>query len=319
MVTKNKLMESALAPSIADTDENVVLNQIYMKLSLPSLARRIFGFTHIHGPTGGVFAIKSKDTGDGIELLRNDITVEDDVSNSVFITQEAFDDMANIFGEDVKERILTYMKRYANIDENKYCIEFLKKHSKQVPALTLSNPNDPEIIWKEIAYKATQLVLEANMTGRITFNSYLLIPYKYAAAIMAMFPMMYHQNEPIMDDMYAGSICGMSVYINPDIEDTNVYVGLRDKCYTNPVKQKMDMGRDGHEGGDGSDVVELDNEECELGKCAAIFTSYYDKIIGPVNDVKTGNGKYFIFKRFAITPNPLHTEDTPMMFRFEIN
>lgn len=284
---KGALTEAALAPNIADTDENVVLNQIYMKLSLPSLGRQLFGFTHIHGPTGGVFAIKSKDTGDGIELLRNDIEVEDDVSNGVFISQEAFDDMANMFGEDVKERILTYMKRYANIDENKYCIEFLKNHSKQVPALTLTNPLDPETTWKEIAYKATQLVLEANMSGRITFNSYMLLPYKYASAIMTMYPMMIRQNEPIMDDMYVGNICGMSIYINPDIEDDNIYVGLRD--------------------------------EVEIGKCSAIFTSYYDKIIGPVIDVKTGNNKYFIFKRFAITPNPLHTETTPMMFKFTIN
>lgn len=285
-MTTNELLESSLAPNIADTDENVVLNKIYMKLSLPSLGRRIFGFTKIHGPTGGVFAIKSKDTGDGIELLRNDIKVEDDVSNRITISQEAFDDWVNMFGEDVKERIVTYMKRYANIDENKYSLEFLNTHSKQLPPLTLSNPADPEVVWKEIAYKATQAVLEANMTGRITFNSYLLLPYKYASAIMAMYPMMIHQNEPIMDDMYVGSIGGMGIYINPDIEDNNVYVGLRD--------------------------------EVEIGKCAAIFTTYYDKIVGPVVDAKTGNASYFIFKRFAITPNPLHTETTPMMFKFAI-
>jgi len=278
--------ESALAPNIADTDENVVLNQIYMKLSLPSLGRRIFGFTKIHGPTGGVFAIKSKDTGDGLELLRNNITVNDDVSNSISISQEAFDDWVNMFGEDVKERIVTYMGRYANIDENDYCIEFLKNNSKLSTALTLSNPADPDVVWKEIAYKATQLVLEANMSGRITFNSYLVVPYKYAASIIAMYPKMISQNEPVLDDMYVGNVAGMAIYINPDVEDDNVYVGLRDD---------------------------------EIGRCSAIFTSYYDKIIGPVADVKTGNHKYFIFKRFAITANPLHTDTTPMMFKFKVN
>ena len=284
---KGALTEASIAPNIADTDENVVLNQIYMKLSLPSLGRQLFGFTHIHGPTGGVFAIKTKDTGDGVELLRNNITVNDDVSNnSISISQEAFDDWVNTYGEDVKERIVTHMKRYSNIDENKYCIEFLKNHSKQVSALTLSTPLDPEITWKEIAYKATQLVLEANMTGRITFNSYILLPYKYASAIMTMYPMMIRQDEPTMDDMFAGSICGMGIHINPDVEDDNIYVGLRDD---------------------------------DIGRCSAIFTSYYDKVIGPVVDVKTGNHKYFIFKRFAITANPLHTDTTPMMFKFKVN
>lgn len=278
--------EASSAPNIDGTDENVVLNQIYMKLSLPSLGRSIFGFTKIHGPTGGVFAIKAKDTGDGIELLRNNITVNDNVSNSISISQEAFDDWVNTYGEDVKERIVTHMGRYANIDENDYCIKFLKNNSKLSTALTLTNPLDPDIVWMEIAYKATQLVLEANMSGRITFNSYLVVPYKYAASIIAMYPKMVNQNNHVLDDMYAGNVAGMAIYINPDAEDDNVYVGLRDD---------------------------------EIGRCSAIFTSYYDKIVGPVADVKTGNHKYFIFKRFAITTNPLHTDTTPMMFKFKVN
>ena len=278
--------EASSAPNIDGTDENVVLNQIYMKLSLPSLGRSIFGFTKIHGPSAGVFAIKAKDTGDGIELLRNNITVTDVASNSISISQEAFDDWVNTYGEDVKERIVTHMSRYANINENDYCIKFLKNNSKLSTTLTLTNPLDPDMVWMEIAYEATQLVLEANMSGCITFNSYLVVPYKYAASIIAMYPKMINQNIHVLDNMYAGNVAGMAIYINPDVEDDNVYVGLRDD---------------------------------EIGRCSAIFSSYYDKIVGPVADVKTGNHKYFIFKRFAITANPLHTDTTPMMFKFKVN
>ena len=72
------------------------------------------------------------------------------------------------------------------------------------------------------------------------------------------------------------------IYVNPDTEDMNIYVGVN--------------GR-------------------EPGTSSVIF-SPYQYTVSPAIDPDTGINYLYVFNRYGITMNPLHTEDDPMLYKF---
>lgn len=281
------LLENVFAPNIETTDENLSLPEIYMKMRFPSVGKEIFTNAPVHGPTGAIFAIRGKASKDGYELLRSEVEVFPDMlEKKVEISKEVVEDLQSMFGLDGLKLLAAYLAGFAKEEENDKTLAFLEANCVSRPNLTLSEPQNPETTWKEISYKAHQLVLEANMTGKMTYNAFVLLPYKYAASIMADFADLHNSKEANIDEAFVGNSGNLKFFINPDPEADTVYVGL-----THPF---------------------------DTGKSCATFSEYFNEIREAL-DPKSGRIKYFIYSKFALTKNPLHTANTPLMFKFKIS
>ena len=281
------LNENVFAPNIETTDENLSLPEIYMKMRFPSVGKEIFTNAPVHGPTGAIFAIRGKASKDGYELLRSDVEVFPDMlEKKVEISKEVVEDLQSMFGLDGLKLLAAYLAGFAKEEENDKTLTFLETNCESRPNLTLSEPQNPETTWKEISYKAHQLVLEANMTGKMTYNAFVLLPYKYAASIMSDFADLHNSREANIDEAFVGNSGNLKFFINPNPEADTVYVGL-----THPF---------------------------DTGKSCAVFSEYFNEIREAL-DPKSGRIKYFIYSKFALTKNPLHTANTPLMFKFKIN
>ena len=285
MTEETQAYNQVNAPSVATSDENLSFQQLYYKSSLPSLAKRIFFNAPIHGPTGAIFGIKGKNTKDGFEIIRNEVEVFPDMlEKQVSISGEALDDIKNMYGKDGLEILATYINGFVNKYENEKTIEFLEKHAKSSTTLTLTEPNSSKQTLREISMKCSELILEANSTGKLTYKAFVILPYKYAAAVIAEYADLSTPTVAIIDDLFVGSNGQMNFYINPNPSADTVYIGLAD-----------------------------DN----TGTSCATYSDYFNEIRTAISD-STGMMKYFIYAKFALTPSPLHTENTPMMFKFTI-
>lgn len=281
------LNENVFAPNIETTDENLSLPEIYMKMRFPSVGKEIFTNAPVHGPTGAIFAIRGKASKDGYELLRSEVEVFPDMlEKKVEISKEVVEDLQSMFGLDGLKLLAAYLAGFAKEEENDKTLAFLETNCESRPNLTLSEPQNPETTWKEISYKAHQLVLEANMTGKMTYNAFVLLPYKYAASIMSDFADLHNSKEANIDEAFVGNSGNLKFFINPNPEADTAYVGL-----THPF---------------------------DTGKSCATFSEYFNEIREAL-DPKSGRIKYFIYSKFALTKNPLHTANTPLMFKFKIN
>lgn len=281
------LLENVFAPNIETTDENLSLPEIYMKMRFPSVGKEIFTNAPVHGPTGAIFAIRGKASKDGYELLRSEVEVFPDMlEKKVEISKEVVEDLQSMFGLDGLKLLAAYLAGFAKEEENDKTLAFLEANCVSRPNLTLSEPQNPETTWKEISYKAHQLVLEANMTGKMTYNAFVLLPYKYAASIMADFADLHNSSFANIDKAFVGNSGNLKFFINPNPEADTAYVGL--------------------------------THLFDTGKSCATFSEYFNEIREAL-DPKSGRIKYFIYSKFALTKNPLHTTTTPLMFKFKIN
>lgn len=280
----NNLNETQWAPNIGLTDENLSLNGVYQELKLPSLARSIFTVSDMHGPTAAIFNITGNDHG-GISLVRSEVEIYDNEPVRTKITQETLQDIETQFGEDGKRSVAVLLRGFANDNENEKTIEFLKTHAVQSSSLTISEPSSPDFTWREISWKVQQCVLEMNKKRIRTYHAFVVLPYKYASAIMSVFADLRNSELANESTLFVGQSGLTKWFINPDQNDNNVYVGLKD--------------------------------EVDAGRGCAVFSPYQNEITDAV-DWKTGERVYFIWNRFAITISPLHTNENPLLMRFEV-
>jgi hypothetical protein len=275
---------SQWSPNVACTDENLSVNGIYQELKLPSLGRCIFTVTPIHGPTAAIFNVTSTDTG-GIKFVRSEVEVYDSKPKKTNITSEAVHDIDTQFGEDGLKNIAKLLKGLANEDENEKTVKFLKDKAVDFGSVEISEPMSPDFTWREISWKTQQCILEMNSKKIRTYNAFVVLPYKYASAIMSVFADLRNSDLADSTSLYVGTSGLTDWFINPDSTDENCYVGLRDIKGT--------------------------------GKGCAVFSPYTNEITSAL-DPETGSTTMFIWNRFAITISPIHTTDNPMLVKFSV-
>lgn len=281
---KKKLNEDQWAPNIAVTDENLSINGIYQQSKLPSLGRSIFTVTEVHGPTAALFNITGNNKG-GISLLRSEVEVFDSVPVRTNITHETVQDMKSQFGEDALYRIANLLKGFANDDENVKTIAFLQANAIPTTPVTITDQLSPDYTWREISWKVQQCILEMNSKHIRTYNAFVVLPYKYASAIMSVFADLRNSDIADASTLFVGKSGLTDWYVNPDSSDNKVYVGLKD-----------DLG---------------------TGRSCAVFSPYKNEITDAI-DYETGSKVYFIWNRYAITISPLHSNEEPMLMSFEV-
>lgn len=279
-----KLNEDQWAPNIACTDENLNINGIYQQLKLPSLGRSIFEVIDVHGPTAALFNITGNNKG-GISVLRSEVEVFDSKPVRTGITQETIQDMKSQFGENAENRIATLLKGFANDDENKKTIAFLKANAVPTSNVSITDPLSPDYTWREISWKVQQCVLEMNSKHMRTYGAFVVLPYKYASAIMAVFADLRNSDYANVSNLFIGRSGLTDWFVNPDADDETVYVGLRDVN--------------------------------ETGRGCAVFSPYQNMITDAI-DPETGSKAYFIWNRYALTISPLHSTSEPMLMSFGV-
>lgn len=283
----SKINENTWAPTISCTDENLSINGIYQQTKLPSLGRKIFTVTDIHGPTGAIFNV-STNSNDGITILRQEVEVFDypDSVIKTKITTEALQDIKSQYNEDGLILIANYLKGITNDDENKKTINFLKTNSVATSNISLSEPTKPDTVWTELSYKIQNCVLEMNSKHIRTYKAFVVLPYSLGASIMSVFAGLDNPGIADQTSLFIGKTGLTDWYINPDAEDINVYVGLKDEAGT--------------------------------GRGSAVFSPYVNELRF-TKDPETGNTVCFIWNRYAITLSPLHNVNEPMLMKFTIS
>lgn len=286
-MTQNTILEDttgANAPNIATTDENLSVDSMFQQKSLPSLGRQIFSVIDVNGPTAALFNIKTKASKDGFELVRAEVEVFPSKSINTGIVEESIQDIFTQYGKDAQNVIGTMLRGLANQDENEKTLQFLENKSLSTPNLTLSDSTNARNNLFEISQKVQELVLKANSKYMRTFSCYCVLPQKFAASILSLDSYI-NGHESEVNDLFVGTVGKTKFYMSTDPTSTMAYVGLKD--------------------------------EIDASKSSAVFSPYTSNVTTS-QDPDTGEQKYFIFNRYAITQSPLHTVGDELMFKFNI-
>lgn len=282
-------MNEHWAENIATSDENLnELNKLFQQSKLPSLPKCIFKNCEMHGPTAAVFSVVTENG--NVTIKRNEVEVINQFGiNSpikTFISPEALTDMKRQYGEDGMELLSNYLKGLANDFETAKCIEFLDDNAVSNGLLTLPDATSPSDVWERISYKTTECILKMNSKNIRTYEAFVVMPYTVGASIMSMFGGMDNAELADQTKLFVGSSGLTSWYINPDQTVTDIFVGLKDDTGT--------------------------------GRNCAYFSTYTKEITYAV-DPESGDTHYFIWDRFALTMNPSHTNDNPMLMKFSLS
>jgi hypothetical protein len=265
----NKVFEATIGTDIATTDANLNINEIYQQTRIDSLARQVCAISPISGPTGGLFVIKRNPGGDFF-LTRNEVEVIQTTPIKTGITQETIQNIQSMYGMEANNIIGRLLRGSANMDENAKFLNFLDLKSFLLSPLTVSSTANVETIAFEILGKITPEVLLMNTDGFISFESWVILPYKFAAAFAALNQYI-GSNELDENELFAAKIGLTKFFINPNALSNKVYFGLYSE---------------------------------DPSKASVVFSPYTDDVI-IAQDYDTGNTVYNIFNRYAITENPL--------------
>jgi hypothetical protein len=272
------------APEIATTDENLSVDNLFQQTLLPSLGKQIFSVIPVNGPTAALFNIRKKKDANDFELLRSEVEVYPSQSITTNVTQEVIQDLFSQYGREAEKIIGSLLRGLANDDENQKTLAFLEANSATAPDVVLSDSHNAEVNLFEITQKVHELVLLINNKTLRTFESWAVVPYQPLGGLMGLtgLNIVNDENER---GLYITTVGQTRFYLNPDVNSTTVYVGLKDP--NNPSKS------------------------------SAVFSPYRSSVVEASNP-NTGDNVYHIFNRYAITLSPLHETGNELLYKFNI-
>ena len=113
----------------------------------------------------------------------------------------------------------------------------------------------------------------------------IVLPYNLGASIMSVFADLHNSELADANSLFVGKSGLTNWYLNPNANDSNIYVGLVDKLGT--------------------------------GRGSAVFSPFENELKF-AKDYETGETRCFIWNRYAITISPLHSASEPMIMKFEV-
>lgn len=286
-INENQLVENITSPlggdpNIAQTEQNLSVDNIFQQTTIQSLARQVCSNVTLKGPSGSLFNIKK--TSDGFKLVKKDVIEFPSTLLPTGVTREAIQDLKSQFGKDIDVVIGTLFRGISNEIENEKLFEVLDVESKDYGDLQLSDSLNAEMNLFEVTQRVHEIILKMNQKFQRTFDAFAIIPYKPLGGIMGL-------------SQYAGAlkkeerglfitqIGSTKFYLNPDINNDYAYVGLKD--------------------------------EDNLSKSSLVFAPYQNQIIDVI-DPDSGEVIYFLVNRFAIESSPLHEVDNEMLYKFKV-
>ena len=267
-------------PNIDSGDKNL-LNKLFQQLKLSSLPRDIFSYIRMGSSSGGVFAMRTKENATDIEVIRQNIScsIHDPLKTS--ISQEAYQDIKFMYGENALESIAKMLRAETNTQENTDCIKFLQDNSTDEGTLTFEDGTEEKFY--ALNRKINECVLKANYESIRSFNNWAVVPYKVMAYVLGELTNVNGMPLGEQGTLKIARIGLTDFYLNPDISDENVYVGLKD----------------------------LENPS----KSSAFFGEYTSDVTSTI-DPEDGSFKFYIYNRYGMAQNPLANGSKPMLFKF---
>lgn len=270
-------------PNIDSGDKNL-LNKLFQELRLSSLPREIFAYVKMGSSSGGIFAMRTKANSKDIEVIRQNISCEIREPLKTSISQEAYQDIKYMYGEDAIENIAKMLRAETNAQENSDCIKFLKSASSDEG--TLSFEDGTEEKFYALNRKINECVLKANYESIRCFSNWAVVPYTVLSYVLGELTNVNGIALGENNSLKVARIGLTDFYLNPDISDKNIYVGLKDSINTS--------------------------------KSSAFFGDYTSDVTSTI-DPSDGSFKFYIYNRYGIAKNPLANGSKPMLFKFTTN
>ena len=280
----NEEIEGKLGTTSQDiegVDQNLTIDEIFQQNKIDSLAKYVCSVSPLYGPSGAIFNLKSTNT--GVKLLRQEVVTFPSDSVKTDITSEAIHDLVSMFGIQAYDVIGKLLRGISNEKENTRLFEVLDASSKVEADLTLTDSKNALSNYSEITQKVQELIIKMNSKDFRTFESFVILPY-YAVASMSGISTFNNDTDSNADNLFLTRINKTSYFLNPDINSTKAYVGLKD---TN------------------------------MSKSSLYFVPYTSEIQESV-DPDSGLSVYRIYNRFAIETSVLHETDNEMLYTFNI-
>lgn len=279
------LNEEIQLTDIASVDNKTPVEKTFQQINLPSLGRYIFPVVNMAGPKAGVFNLR--DDGSKLSLVRRDLEVFDSEPIRTEITQEAIQDMESMYGGSgaATQYVAKMFKGLANDQENKKTLEFLRSSCKATDDLSLKNTENPETNMFYIINRIAKCTLMINEKYARSFTTWAVLPQNALSNVMAIFAYQRGVGTEQLSKLYATDTGSTKFYMNPESDDTNVYVGIK--------------------------------SEEDPSRSSAFFGSYKSELKWTLHG-DTGSKVFWIYNRFGICASPLHTEAEPMMIKFKV-
>lgn len=285
---KQNLTEQVTSADISTSEFWANVIDRYQQTQIPSLARVLLAPYTMKSPIGKVFNLTDDDTDKDndivLKLVSSTIEAKPIDPYSITITSEALDDYSSMY-RDPAQAIANALKGFTNRKESEDTIALLKKHAEDQGSITISDKLNAEIQMFELSSKIQQCVLTMNTNKLRTYHCFAVVPYKYVGSVMSTFAYQTGLVTAEASDLQVAKFGMMTYYVNPDMTDNNVYVGLR-----HPVNRAL---------------------------CAGVYGEYQSQITTSL-DPNNGNLHVHIHRRYGMAMSPLHTKKDPMLCKFTV-
>ncbi len=256
-----------------------IINAVIEQKQYSSLAYQIAEVAPIHGPTAATFALVFE--GGKVKLKRGEVTVESDALEDTEFTVEALQDLFRQYGKSMVGYIGKVFAGISSLNENRKLIAKLSSFATASPDLVLTDAGNAETAIFEIQQRVAELVLEINSSSFKSLDSFVILPKKVAASMLAVSNRLPENKREY--GLFIGSNSRTDFYLNPDVNSTECFVGIKS---TIP------------------------------GQSSVIFSPYVHQL-QVVTNPKDGQQKIFNYNRYAITESKL-SEYQSMLYKFEI-
>lgn len=231
-------------------------------------------------PTGLIFT--EEVTNNQYKITKHQVEPQK-VEGQTNITLETLDDLKALTGSiELFENWLKNASR--NKVDLKY-IEFLQANAKAVSDLSLTEEErkNAETHSFCLAQKVNEHVADMNKDKNRCLKAFCILPAKEAAQSLA-FANSYNSldGKSTIGENYIGRFNNVKYFINPNMEDENVYVGLLSESY------------------------------------GSVIYSPYNVILATAMNSDKNEVTYFTISRFGLTLNPQSTDEIPLLVKFKI-
>lgn len=297
------LTEGTDSFDIASTQD--ILSHLIDEKYNNSLAYSICSVVPLESSWGTIYTSKKKYLQNSVEIVKKDVhtklyKIDTDVSI------EAAQDMKKMYRKKASEKIGKIFSGLSSEDENFELIRMINNESFTKNNLIVNTANSGWVI-SQISQKVAESVTEMNKYVFRTLDSFCILPTKWAAYFLG--TNYYSEMSKIAKDkncsLFVGRYGRTDYYINPVRNELNAFNTDYNDDYTN--------------GGSDIEYCYVGLKSDSVDDSSLVFLPYQYEI-QEVTDPDTYKQKYFIYNRYSLTTNPLHTplENNSMLHRFII-
>lgn len=252
-------------------------------------------------PVGVVFArVESVDDAGNLGFEIKSQTIEINTYKTLTnITQEALEDLLKLSTynqsstDEYPALFENFVKSAAGHKEVTELLKIVEAKATQANALTLTGSDASDNGETNIFYiqkYVNELIIQMNADNFRTYDAFCILPQKNIGGILGLgttYSKLSQQNaDTRAHDYYLTTINNVKYYLNPNKTATSAYVGL--------------------------------HSSVERGTSALIYSPFSILTTNTTNP-DSGERVLGVFVRSGLAINPMHSDTTPMLMKFEIN